>query len=346
MKVAELREDFKFEYTDFKLRELGKNDVKIRVKACGVCGSDIHKVAGRVWKYGYPAVMGHEFSGEVVAVGDSVNGVKVGERVVAAPLMPCYDCHYCKQSLYSMCENYKMIGSHFSGGFAEEVIVPKENILKIFDLDYKKAAFVEPLAVVMHCVLGLDIKLGDTVVVLGAGTIGMLAIQAIKNAGAKDIIAVDIDDAKLEKSKTLGATYTVNPKNENVEERIFDLTNKLGADIVVECAGSNITQEMALLLTKKRGLVGYLGIAYKDVLIHEKAFENIFRKELTLKGFWNSYSAPFPGREWEVAIDLIRKNKIDVASLISHEYKLEDTNKAFEMILNREEVYNKVLILP
>ena len=125
-----------------------------------------------------------------------------------------------------------------------------------------------------------------------------------------------------------------------------EYTDKKGADISLECAGSVITQEQALLLTKKHGKVGYLGIAYKDVTLKEKAFESIFRKELTLKGFWNSYSAPFPGREWTNAIELISKNKIDVESLITHKFALKDVDKAFEMILGRTEPFGKVLILP
>ena len=130
------------------------------------------------------------------------------------------------------------------------------------------------------------------------------------------------------------------------EEKVREYTDEKGADISLECAGSVITQEQALLLTKKHGKVGYLGIAYKDVTLKEKAFESIFRKELTLKGFWNSYSAPFPGREWTNAIELISKNKIDVESLITHKFALKDVDKAFEMILGRTEPFGKVLILP
>ena len=345
MKASVMYEHKKFEYKEIEEHKLGENDVRIKVHSCGICGSDIHKMQTK-WKYGYPAVIGHEYCGEVVGFGDKVTKFKKGDRVVCVPFMPCNECEYCKQSLYSMCENYTMIGSHRFGGFAEYSVIAEENLLKIGDLEYTKASFIEPLAVVMHAVMGIDINLGDSVVVLGAGTIGMLVLQAIKAAGAGKVIVVDIDDKKLELAKKLGATQTINSLSEDLEKKVKEYTDEKGADISLECAGSVVTQEQALLLTKKHGKVGYLGIAYKDVTLKEKAFESIFRKELTLKGSWNSYSAPFPGREWTNAIELISKNKIDVESLITHKFTLKDVDKAFEMILGRTEPFGKILILP
>lgn len=345
MKASVMYEQGKFEYKEIKEESLGEKDIKIKVQACGICGSDIHKMQTR-WKYGFPAVIGHEFSGEVVEIGSKVTKFSLGDRVACVPFIPCEKCHYCKQSLYSMCENYKMIGSQSYGGFAEYAVVPENNAISIGNLEYKKASLVEPLAVVMHAIMGIDIQLGDSIVILGAGTIGMLAMQAALAAGAGKVIVVDIDDTKLQLAKKLGAEHTINPVEEDLEKAVYSYTNNLGADISLECAGSIITQEQALLLTKKHGKVGYLGIAYKDVTLKEKAFESIFRKELTLKGFWNSYSAPFPGREWENAIKLITTGKIDVESLVTHYYSLKDVDKAFDMILGRKEKFGKVLILP
>lgn len=345
MKASVLCEHAKFDYRNIDEGLVGEKEVKIKVHSCGICGSDIHKMQTK-WKYGYPAVIGHEYCGEVVECGSQVTKFSVGDRVVCVPFMPCNECEYCKQSIYSMCESYKMIGSHRFGGFAEYSIIPEENLLRIGDLDYTKASFIEPLAVVMHAVMGIDVNLGDSVVVLGAGTIGMLVLQATIAAGAGKVIVVDIDNRKLELAKKLGASHTINSLEENLEEKVLEYTSQKGADISLECAGSVITQEQALLLTKKHGKVGYLGIAYKDVTLREKAFESIFRKELTLKGFWNSYSAPFPGKEWTNAIDLIAKNKVDVESLVTHKFGLKDVDKTFEMILGRTEAFGKVLILP
>ncbi|QWQ38312.1 galactitol-1-phosphate 5-dehydrogenase [Gemella sp. zg-570] len=345
MKAAVLYEGTKIETREVEEIACGKKDVKIKVMACGICGSDIHKMQTR-WKYSYPAVMGHEFSGRVVEVGNEVTKFKVGDRVVAVPFLPCKKCSYCEQGNYSMCENYKMIGTHFYGGFAEYCTLPEENLLNIGNLDFERASFIEPLAVVMHAVMGIKVQLGDSIVILGAGTIGMLTMQAVKALGASKIIVVDIDNKKLEKAKELGASHTINSLEENLKEKVYEYTAGFGADISLECAGSPITQEQALLITKKSGKIGYTGIAYKDVLLKEEAFESIFRKELTLKGFWNSYSAPFPGREWTNAIELLTKEIIKVDSFISHRFLVEEVAKAFQMILNKEEVYNKVLIKP
>lgn len=343
MKAAILYEGNKIETREVGEVTCGSKDVKIKVKYCGICGSDIHKLQTR-WKYSYPAVMGHEFSGEVVEIGSQVTKFKVGDRVAAIPFLPCKNCRYCEQGQFSMCDDYKMIGTHFYGGFAEYCTVPEENLISIGNLDYKKASFIEPLAVVMHSILGINIQLGDSVLVLGAGTIGMLTMQAAKAAGASKLIVVDIDDTKLDKALELGANYVINSIKENLQEKVEEFTDGIGVDISLECAGSPITQEQALMFTRKSGKVGYTGIAYKDVVIREEAFESIFRKELTLKGFWNSYSAPFPGREWINAVNLIAEDRVKVDSFVSHVYGIEEVNKAFEMILNKTEVYNKVLI--
>ena len=345
MKASVMYEHAKFAYRELEKVPCNANEVKIKVFACGICGSDIHKMQSS-WKYGYPAVIGHEFSGQIIEIGKDVTNYKVGDRVVAAPFIPCRKCHYCEQGEYSMCDDYTMVGSHRYGGFSEEVVVPVENLVPIGDLNYEEAAFVEPLAVVMHGVMGIDVQLGDSVVVLGAGTIGLLVMQAAKAAGATKVIVVDIDDKKLELATKLGANYTINSLKENLEEKVAEITNGLGVDISLECAGSPITQEQALLLTRKNGKVGYLGIAYKDVLLREKAFESIFRRQLTLKGFWNSYSAPFPGKEWQNAVALLSNGSVNVKELISHRFSLEEVGAAFDMILGRKETFNKVLIIP
>lgn len=323
----------------------GKDQVRVEVKAVGICGSDIHKMQTR-WKYPLPAVMGHEFSGVITEIGSEVKNRAIGDRVAGIPLEPCMECNYCKAGDFSLCDNYRMVGSHFHGGFAENVVMKADNVISIGDLDFEEGAMIEPLAVSMHGVLGIEPRLGDTVIVFGIGTIGILVVQCLLLAGVKDIIAVDISDKKLADAKEFGCRYTINPKNEDLKERVLAYTNGLGADIALECAGSKITQEQCLLVTKKKGKVGFLGIAYADVLLHEEAFENIFRRELTLKGFWNSYSAPFPGEEWRTSIEFVKQGRIKLKPLISHRYKLEETKEAFEMILSREHDYNKVVILP
>lgn len=345
MKAAQLNKDQKFEVVDLPSAEMNDDEVRIKVYANGICGSDSHKIADG-WPYELPVVIGHEFSGEVLEVGANVTHVQPGERVIAAPLMPCHECEYCKQGQFGMCENYTMIGTHRGGGFGQEVVAPSENVLPVGDMDYQTAALIEPLAVSMHGVMNVDVQLGDVVVILGMGAVGLLTMKCLLVAGAKEVIAVDITDEKLSEAKKHGATHTINSLNEDLEAKVFELTNGLGADIVMECAGSAITQEQSLLLAKKQGKVGYQGIAYRDITLRRKAFENIFRRELTIKGFWNSYSAPFPGKEWQNAIDYVNQGRIDLSGMVTHTFPLNKAEELFELVLGREENFNKVMILP
>ncbi|MCY3034575.1 MULTISPECIES: galactitol-1-phosphate 5-dehydrogenase [Aerococcus] len=345
MKATQLNENQEFEYVEIDEPECQPGWVKVKVHATGVCGSDTHKIEFG-WKYDLPAVMGHEIAGEVVEVGEGVTRVKVGERVIVPPLIPDFSCQYCEQGLYGLCENYKMIGTHYIGGFAEKLVAPETNILPIGDMDYEDAVLIEPFAVSMHSVMNMDVELGDTAVVLGIGAIGIFTIEALLLAGCKNVIAVDINDDKLEVAKQYGASYGINSIKEDLEAKVKEYTNGLGADIVMECAGTPITQEQALVLAKKRGKVGYTGIGYRDVLLHERHFESIFRHELTLKGFWNSYSAPFPGKEWTNLIAYINQGRVNLEGMITHRYPLNKVDEAFKMMLSREETFNKVIILP
>lgn len=346
MKAALLKSLNHFEIENIEKPIPNASEVLIKVKAAGICGSDIHKMQTE-WTRALPMVMGHEFSGIVEAIGENVTTVKPGDRVAVAHLIPCYECINCRSGKYQFCEDYTLFGAHRYGGFEEYTTVPEKNILNIGEkISFEEAAMLEPLAVAAHGVMGLAPEIGDTVAIFGLGTVGSLTAQLLRLTGVKKIIGIDIDPKKLIESKKYGVTDTINSLEEPLEQRIFELTEKLGVDIAIECAGSKITEEQCLLITKKGGTIGYQGIAYSDVLLHQRAFENIFRREYTIKGFWNSYSAPFPGKEWSYSIELIKEGKVDLKSLISHRYNLEDIQKAFNLTVNREEFYHKVMILP
>lgn len=332
-------------YTDFPDPVCTDNDVIVNVKACGICGSDPPRILGN-WRYKLPAIPGHEFSGVIVEKGKNVRDYKIGDKVVAMPLIPCGKCENCLRGNFSLCDNSDMLGSKSYGGFAEYVKVPSTNILKIKDIDFESAAMIEPLAVALHGVLGVQPIIGDTIAIMGSGTLGQLVLQWLKTYGIKDIIAVDISGTKLKESKELGASMCINAKESDPVIEIMKLTSNRGVDIAFECAGSKITQEQCLLVTRKSGKIAYLGIAYSDIHLQEKSFESIFRKELTLKGFWNSYSAPFPGQEWFKSIKYIGNKSIILSPMISHRFKLSQISNAFNMIAERKEEYNKIMIIP
>lgn len=345
MKAAVLHGTNDLRYEEIQLEPCESDEVIVKIKAAGICGSDPPRVL-RNWKYPVPAIPGHEFSGIVEEVGENVKNVKVGDRVVGIPFLPCNECEFCKRGLFSLCDDHGMLGAKSFGAFAEYTKIKATNVLSIGDMDFEDAAMIEPLAVAMHGVLGIEPKIGDTVAVLGSGTLGQMVTQALKVAGVGKVIAIDISENKLKEAESLGADVLINAKEVNVIDKVMELTDGKGVDISLECAGSKITQEQCLLITKKKGKIGYLGIAYSDIHLSEEAFENIFRKELELKGFWNSYSAPFPGQEWTKSIQLVNEGKIKLKDMVSHRFGLQDAYKAFEMIRDRKEEFNKILIIP
>lgn len=346
MKAGVLYNTGDIRYEDFEDPKCGDNDVIVKVMACGICGSDSHRILHN-WRYEVPAIPGHEFSGIVHEIGKNVTNFKTGDRVIAIPFIPCNECEHCKSGHYSMCDTHGMIGAKAYGAYAELAAVPATNLIKIDDeIDFESAAMIEPSAVALHGVLGIKPSIGDTIAIFGTGTIGQLAIQWLKIAGAGNILAVDISPKKLEEAKAVGADYCINAKSVDAIEKIMELTNGRGVDIAIECAGSKITQEQCLLVTKKKGKIGYLGIAYSDIHLKEKSFENIFRRELTLMGFWNSYSAPFPGQEWYKSMEYVKNGKLNLKSMISHRYKLSEVKEAFDMINSRKEEYNKIMLIP
>ena len=242
-----------------------------------------------------------------------------------------------------MCEHYSMLGQQQPGGFEQYVAAPARNLLDIGDMSFEEGALIEPMAVAAHAVMGIKPELGDSAAVFGLGTVGDLVVRLLMAAGVTNIIGIDIDDKKLAKGLEEGCTHVINSMNESLEDKIQEYTEGLGVDIAMECAGSKITEEQTLLVTKREGKVGFVGIAYADVMLHQKAFENIFRHEITLKGFWNSYSAPFPGREWTNSIDLVNSGHLKIKDLITHRYEMKDMQEAFNMITTRSESFNKVM---
>lgn len=346
MKAGVLKAVNEFQYEDVELGEIKAGEVRVRVAAAGICGSDIHKMQGH-WKYALPMITGHEFAGIVEVVGEGVTAFEVGDRVAAAPLIPCYTCYYCRSGQFQMCEDYVMIGTHRYGGFAELCDIPAGNLIHIGkDLSFDSAAMIEPLAVASHGVIGIEPKVGDVVAIFGLGTIGLLTLEWLKLAGVKKVIGIDIDDNKLTEAMKRGCTHTINPLKEDLVAKVNAYSDDMGVDIAMECAGSKITEEQCLLITRKQGKVGYQGIAYSDVTLRQEAFENIFRRECTIKGFWNSYSSPFPGKEWFNSVDYLRNGMLKISDMISHRFELVDLQKAFNIAVNREESYNKIMIYP
>lgn len=323
-----------------------QDEVLIKVKACGVCGSDIIRVMEK-GTYVYPITIGHEFAGEVTEVGEQISNVRLGDRVTVMPLIPCGRCKYCRIGEYVLCADYEYYGTRIDGAMAEYIRVCGSNVLKLPDgVEYEAGAMTDPVSVALHAVRKAEIEPGYTIVVFGMGPIGLLALQCLKALGSEKVFVVDIFDEKLELAAGLGADYCLNGKKENVTEAILEHTKGEGADAVIELAGNKVTQVQAIQSVRKMGTVVYCGISYDDLVIPNEELSRILRGELVLKGAWNSSVAPLPINEWESALTFMKSGKIKTSSLISHRFRLEECQRCFNMMYHRTEVFNKVLFKP
>lgn len=323
---------------------LNNDQALIRVKAAGICGSDLDRIM-KTGTYSFPTIPGHEFCGEIVKVGSHSSTYKVGDRVAVAPILPCYRCDSCQQGHYGQCDNYNYLGSRTDGGFSEYVKAPLENLVPLPDsVLYSHGAMVEPAAVTLHGIMRLDITAGDTVAILGCGTIGLFAIQFARILGAAKIIAVDISKEKLEMAKTAGATILINGLSQNVVDEIRECTNKRGVDISIETAGTSITQVQAISIVRKHGQLLYLGTAHKDVIIPPNVFEHIIRNEIQITGSWNSFSAPFPGREWQAVIHYIESGQLEMEFCITKVIELEELPITIAKMADHSFIFNKIIV--
>lgn len=323
-----------------------KDEVLLKVMAVGVCGSDIP----RINKYGshvLPIIPGHEFAGEIVEIGKEVTGWSKGDRACVAPLIPCYKCRWCKTGNYSLCENYSYNGSRCDGAMAEYVAVKAKNLVKLKDnVPYDWGATVDPAANAIHTFLRGKVTKEDSVCVFGMGAIGLFAIQYAKAIGVKKVVAVDINDKKLSAAKACGADFTINSSVQNVSEEINKLTDGQGISAVLEMSGSPIAQHQAILIAEKLGRIVFLGISHAELTLSKEAVEAILRRQLSIIGSWNSFSKPFPGREWTDAVKLMSEGKLSAKEIITHKLELKDVPATFKKIDEEGFYFNKIMFYP
>ncbi|SFF78268.1 L-iditol 2-dehydrogenase [Halobacillus alkaliphilus] len=322
------------------------DQVIIKVKAVGICGSDISRYQ-KLGPYEEGMTFGHEFAGEVTEVGSKVSCVKVGDRVAGCPTFHCGECVPCQKGELSRCERLTVIGARQPGAYAEYVKLPADNVLLLPDnVDYTTAALVEPSSVVAHGFYRTSIQPGSEVAIVGCGSIGLLAVQWARIFGAKRVFAIDIDSSKLEVAREVGADVTINALENPAHEQLSEWTNGHGVDLAVEAAGSPITSAQVLALPGKGGEVVYMGIPYADIQIERYYFERIVRNELRILGSWNAISPPFPGEEWHSSLHYMSRGDINVHPMISHQLGLEEGPGAFENLIQQRGDYVKVIFNP
>lgn len=320
--------------------------VKVKVKASGICGSDIPRVLHNGVHF-YPIVLGHEFSGDVVEVGEGVTKVKVGDRVPGAPLLPCMKCDDCQNGNFSLCKHYSFIGSRQQGSNADYVVIPEQNAVP-FDknISYEQGAMFEPSTVALHGVFQNDYRGGEYVAILGGGTIGMFTMQWAKIFGSKKVVVFDISDERLALAKKLGADVVVNTTKENYMEEAMKITGEKGYGYVFETAGQVQTMHMAFELAGNKAHVCFIGTPHVDLLFTPKMWENMNRKEFKLTGSWMSYSAPFPGREWELTAHYFATGQLKFDDgFIYKKMPMSQAQEAFQMFKTPGLVQGKVLLV-
>ena len=346
MKAAVLHAVGDLRYEDVSVPKANAPEVLIKLRASGVCGSDVPRVMKK-GTYSFPLIPGHEFSGEVAQISDqTLTSFSVGDRVAVFPLIPCKKCAYCQIGEYAQCDNYDYLGSRRDGGFAEYVAAPAENLVSIPDnVDFERAAMTEPASVALHALRRSGVDAGDSVAILGAGTIGIILAQWARICGAGRVFIADIVDEKLDVAREYGFDDCVNSMREDVVQYVMSETDGRGADICVEAAGTGITFEQSLRIAGKLGKVVLMGNVSGDVVIPERTASAILRGQLTIYGTWNSSFTAVPKNEWQAALHFMSMGSLNLKPLITHRFRLDKANTAFDMMYNRKEFFNKVMFV-
>ncbi len=270
----------------------------------------------------------------------------VGMRAALVPLMPCMKCEFCQQGLYSSCKSYSFLGSRRNGGFAEYVALPAANLLPLPEgVDDEAGALIEPATVARHAMEMGRFAPGQRVAVLGAGSVGLMAVQWLRILGASQILVSDVVDENLECARQLGAHVTINARSEDVVARMIEETGG-GVDLALELAGAPQTLTQAIQVARARGSVVLNGNQPKDATFPAELMETITRKELGVYGTWMSYSAPFPGHEWTEAAKAMQRGDLRVGEMITHRFPIDKVDEVFRGIDDRSLVYRKIMLIP
>lgn len=325
MKAARFYEKHKLIVEDIPEVQPDEYGVMIKIRYCGVCGTDVHIFEGAKGsaEVNPPVTLGHELSGDVVKIGASVKNVKPGDRVSVDPNSYCGKCYFCANGKRHLCENMVGLGTAADGGFAEYVTVPEELVFPVAEnVSYEAAAMTEPLSCCLHGMNLTDIRIGDNVMIIGTGNIGMIMLQLAKNAGAAKIIAVEPNDKRRQKAGEFGADICINPMTDDTAA-VLKKNGIKNIEKVIDCAGLTSTAEYAVEYAGKGATVMLFGLTAPDDAMSLKPF-SVFKKELTIKGsFVNPNSFERAGR-------LLAAGIVKVDDLITDIVPLDDIQSVFE----------------
>jgi len=329
--------------TDMAVPSIGPQEVLIRVRSCGICGSDVHGIDGSTGRRIPPIVMGHEAAGTIVEVGRDVGEWKAGERVTFDSTISCGECAFCRAGDINLCDNRQVLGVSCGdyrrhGAFAEYVAVPARILYRLPEsLSFDHAAMIEAVSVAVHAVALTPLTAGDTAVVVGCGMIGQLTIQAAKAAGFATVVGVDVDDARLAVAQNAGADAVLNSRTCDVPAEIRARTNGRGADAVLEAVGMTAPIQTAISAVRKGGTVTLIGNFSGQI---DLPLQQVVTRQIRLQGSCASAG------EYPKCIELMASRKIRVDDLISAYTPLEDAANWFDRLYRHEPNLMKVIVRP
>ncbi len=320
------------------------DEVLVRVAYCGVCGSDVPRFLDGAVHF-FPLVLGHEFSGTVVEVGEDVDAGLLGKRVAGVPLVPCMSCPDCEDGNYSLCRNYSFIGSRRNGAYAEFVAVPAKNVLPVSDgVSDMEAAFFEPASVAQHAVELASPEPPAQVAVCGCGTIGIFLAQILQARGF-EVTAFARRESRLNAARAAGVEHMVNTTEPGWDDAARGALPRGGYDYVFDTSGNGAMMVKSFDLAANKGTVCMVGTPKRPMEFTVAEWENLNRKELVVTGAWMSYSAPWPGREWEAVADQFSSGILRVVDeMIDSVYDLEHISGGMKKFAIPNSVTGKLLI--
>ncbi len=343
MKSLLLSEYGHLEIAELPLPAVGPEEVLVRVEACGICGSDVHGFDGSTGRRVPPIVMGHEAAGTVAAIGADVSKYSNGDRVTFDSTVYCGKCEYCKRGQINLCNNREVIGVSCGdyrrhGAFAEYVVVPERIMYPLPDnFSFNEAAMLEAVSVALHGVKVSPVVGGETALVIGAGMIGLLTLQAARAAGCSRVFIADVDATRLKLAREIGADEVLHCSGAELVAEVMRLTNGRGVDLALEAVGRNETVAGAIDCTRKSGTITLIGNITPEVTL---PLQKVVVRQLRLQGSCASSG------EYPEAIELIAKGKIQVKPLITAVASLEEGPRWFERLHSREPNLMKIILTP
>lgn len=335
---------------DLRLEEVPRplprpDEVLVRVKAAGICGSDIPRIY-QTGTYHFPTIPGHEFAGIVEETGENVSQDWRGKRVGVFPLLPCYHCRPCLSGQYEMCRNYGYLGSRQDGGFAEYAAVPERNLIALpKGVSYEEAAMLEPMAVAVHAIRRAKVSTSDRIVVWGLGTIGLFVLMFLIESGHKNLFAVGNKEFQRRMAMKMGLPEEAycDSKTKMADRGLLEQTDQMGADVFFECVGKNETVRQALNLTAPAGKVMMVGNPASDIEIPKTVYWKILRRQLTVMGTWNSSFRQERQDDWHYVLERLKDGRIMPGELISHRFAMDKLAEGLELMRDKREEYGKIM---